>query len=422
MHSTFTDPRDVQTSEPMDTTERDTSLGADALEPTIQEFLGRGQKAGNYRDSLERVLLGTDGDTAGTIQPFRAFLENRGTDRATEINKKDLAAYAEHLADAVADAEDRTTTTKGISAATAWTYFDYISAYLAYLVEWEYLEENPARKGLATDQLPPRPNQKTDEADFWTSEDRRDLLRFADKRAEQALDEHGTDAIEALRDRALVYVLAYTGVRGGEVLADPRDDRRDGLRWEDVALEGGYIWVLGKNQTQEQVQLPRQTHGPLERLQRALDPPDDRWPVFATLHRPTLSRGLPDDVERDEDQTYLDCYREVGRVPDALTTNGGRSVLKRLCEAADLNVDGGYLKPHGARRGVGEMMYRERGAAAAQRTLRHADPRTTSEMYAHIEAEELAEEVGDVFDNDTEPTEGASDGHDAVDVPDSYQQ
>jgi len=423
MHSKFTDPRDVQTSEPMEHTEQDASPGGNALEHTIQEFLGRGQKAGNYRAGLERVLSGAGDETTAATQPFRTFVEDRGTKQATEINKRDLAAYAEHLADAVTDAEDRSTTTDGISAATAWTYYDFVSAYLSYLVEWGYLEENPARKGLATNQLPPRPNQKTDEADFWTSEDRRALLRFADRRAEQALDEHGTDAIEALRDRALIYVLAYTGVRGGEVLADPRDDRRDGLRWEDVALEGGHLWVLGKNQTEEQVQLPRQTHGPLERLQRALDPPDDRWPVFPTLHRPTLSRGLPDNAERDEDQTYLDCYREADWTPNALTTNGGRSVLKRLCEAADLDVDGGYLKPHGARRGVGEMMYRERGAAAAQRTLRHADPRTTSEMYAHIKAEELAEEVGDVFDSDhTEPTERGSDDHDAVDVPDSYQQ
>jgi len=66
---------------------------------------------------------------------------------------------------------------------------------------------------------------------------------------------------------------------------------------------------------------------------------------------------------------------------------------------ADLDIDGEYLKPHGARRGVGEIMYRQRDAAAAQRTLRHTDPRTTSEMYVHIEAEKLAEEVGDVFDN-----------------------
>lgn len=42
-------------------------------------------------------------------------------------------------------------------------------------------------------------------------------------------------------------------------------------------------------------------------------------------------------------------------------------------------------------------MYREYGAAAAQRTLRHADPRTTSQMYAHIEASELAEETGKLF-------------------------
>jgi len=419
----------------MDTTERGASPGADALKPTIQEFLDRGQKAGNYQASLERVLLGTDdGDTTRTIQPFRAFLENRGTDKATEIDKKDLAAYAEHLADAVVDAEDRSTTAEGISAATAWTYYDYVSAYLAYCVEWEYLRENPARKGLATDQLPPRPNQKTDEADFWTSHERKALLRFADQRAEQALDERGTDAIEALRDRALVYVLAYTGVRGGEVLADPRDDRRDGLRWEDLSLDGGHLWVLGKNQTEEQVQLPRQTHGPLERLQRALDPADDRWPVFPTLHRPTLSRGLPNGVERDDDQSYLDCYREIDRAPNALTTNGGRSVLKRLCSEADLDVDGGYLKPHGARRGVGEMMYRQRGAAAAQRTLRHADPRTTSEMYAHIEAEELAEEVADVFENDdpgagtessssprnTSPTTG--DPNESTEIPDAYQR
>lgn len=401
MHSTFTDHRYVRTSEPMDHTKQTVSAEADALKPIIQEFLDYGQKAGNYRASLKRVLLGSgDSDeNSRTVRPFQSIIRALNVQRVEEIDKHDLAAYAELLADAVADAEDRSSTTDGISAATAWTYYDYVSAFLAYCVEWEYLAENPARKGPATDQLPPRPTQQTDEADFWNSKDRRGLLRFADQRAEQALDEEDTNPIEALRDRALAYVLAYTGVRSGEILTDPRDDRRDGLRWEDVALEGEYLWVLGKNQTREQVQLPRQTHGPLERLQRAMEPSDDCWPVFPTLHRPTLSNGLPDDIEHDEGQTYLECYCEVDRTPNSLTTNGGRSVLKRLCEAADLDIDGEYLKPHGARRGVGELIYRQRGAAAAQRTLRHGDPRTTSEMYAHIKAEKLAEEVGDVFDN-----------------------
>jgi len=149
----------------MEHTEQDASPGGSALEHTIQEFLGRGQKAGNYRAGLKRVLSGAGDETTAATQPFRTFVEDRGTKQATEINKRDLAAYAEHLADAVADAEDRSTTTDGISAATAWTYYDFVSAYLSYLVEWEYLEENPARKGPATDQFPhdrlSRPTKRT---------------------------------------------------------------------------------------------------------------------------------------------------------------------------------------------------------------------------------------------------------------------
>ncbi|MFC6977016.1 tyrosine-type recombinase/integrase [Halomicroarcula sp. GCM10025709] len=91
-------------------------------------------------------------------------------------------------------------------------------------------------------------------------------------------------------------------------------------------------------------------------------------------------------------------------MPPSLTTSGVRSLLKRWTEEADipdLDIDAGeYLTLHGARRGVGEKLYRERGAAAAQRTLRHADPSTTSQMYSHIEASELAEDNTDVFDDE----------------------
>ncbi len=41
----------------------------------------------------------------------------------------------------------------------------------------------------------------------------------------------------------------------------------------------------------------------------------------------------------------------------------------REASILDLEADA-YLTLHGARRGVGETLYRERGAAAAQRTLR----------------------------------------------------
>lgn len=59
-----------------------------------------------------------------------------------------------------------------------------------------------------------------------------------------------------------------------------------------------------------------------------------------------------------------------------------------------------YLTLHRTRRDVGDN-YRERGAAAAQQTLRHADPQATSEMSLHIEASELAEDNTQVFDDET---------------------
>jgi len=63
------------------------------------------------------------------------------------------------------------------------------------------------------------------------------------------LTRRGLDAIQEFRDRALVYVLCYSGVRGGEIVADPKDERRNGLNWGDVSLEDRTMTVLAKNRT-----------------------------------------------------------------------------------------------------------------------------------------------------------------------------
>ncbi|QFU84822.1 tyrosine-type recombinase/integrase [Natronorubrum aibiense] len=371
----------------MDPSNSAATPGGHPLETTIDDFLESGNKAGNYRDALERVLT-----------QWRQRLEQRDIETVEEIDKRTMASYAQYLSRRV-DAGKSRTVDGGITAATAWTYYDYVSSYLSYCVRWDYLEENPAQKGIALDELPPRPTNKSGDQQFWSVDDRQALLRYVDDRAHRAVDERGTGALEELRDRALSYVLAYSGVRGGEILADPRDERRNGLRWQDVDLENNQLLVLGKNQQFEEAQLPAQCHGPLERLETALEPSSPEWPVFVTSHAPSLYGVLPDDVDPSAGEP-LELCRSHDIVPPSLSTNGGRSVLKRLCDEVDLEVDGEYLKPHGARRGVGEAVYRERGPAAAQRALRHADPRTTSEMYAHIEASELAEEVGDVFENE----------------------
>ncbi|WP_129115561.1 tyrosine-type recombinase/integrase [Halegenticoccus tardaugens] len=371
----------------MASTEPTATPGGHALKTVIDDYLDSGNKSGNYADALDRVLT-----------QWRQYLCERGVETVENVDKRSMATYAQYLSRRV-DARNNQDDKGGISAATARTYYDYVSAFLSYCVRWEYLTENPARKGIALDELPPRPKKKSGDQQFWSAEDRKALLRYTDRRAHEAVDEKGVDALVELRDRALVYVLAYSGVRGGEILSDPRDERRTGLHWTDVDLENNQLLVLGKNQQIEEVQLPSQAHRPIERLEHALDPPSPEWPVFVTGHAPSLYRALPDDVNPSTGEP-LEVLRKSGVVPPSLSTNGGRSVLKRLCKDAEIDIDGDYLKPHGARRGVGETIYRERGAAAAQRVLRHADPRTTSQMYAHIEASELAEETSKIFENE----------------------
>jgi len=71
--------------------------------------------------------------------------------------------------------------------------------------------------------------------------------------------------------------------------------------------------------------------------------------------------------------------------------------MERLCEEADVDVDGEYLKPHGARRGLGDLLYRE-SAELAQAALRHSSIETTHKSYSHIEASETAGRVDDILD------------------------
>ncbi|MFC7077359.1 tyrosine-type recombinase/integrase [Haloarcula halophila] len=367
----------------------DDTGGSPCLSDALAEFVDG--KSPNYAANLERVV--------GTWIDWCA---DRDVHTLEDVEVKTMARYADHLTRRVragqADADD------GIAASSAWTYYSQISAFLSWATKWEYIPENPADKGRAKDQLPPKPSGNDADRQFWQPEQRQALLTYLDERAREAVDEAGLDAVEPVRDRAIAAVLAYTGVRGAEVLADRHDPRRTGITWSDVDLEAGTITVLGKNQEVEPTPLPEQASRPLARLRTLLSPPDDDWPVFPSRHTPTLYEVIDAAGYDRPDADPWTFVLDNGIEPPSLTTSGVRSLLKRWSRDADipgLDVeDGEYLTLHGARRGVGEKLYRERGAAAAQRTLRHADPSTTSQMYSHIEASELAEDNTDIFDEE----------------------
>lgn len=242
------------------------------------------------------------------------------------------------------------------------------------------------------------------------------ITRYARCRAGEALDKKGKDTIKEVRDHAFVYTIGYSGVRGGEILRTPcgDDHHRTGATRDNINFEEATIEVLGMNQKHELAPLMSKPIGPLERLYDMLDPTDDHWPIFPTFHAPILWSHVREQLaDRDHNNDTIDdllapldkpleACRQYNVTPPALTIEGGRNVMRRLTEKADIDVDGDkhYLTLHGARCGVGEQYYREGSVEAARRVLRYDDPETTSKMYSHIEASDLSKAGDEVLKNE----------------------
>ena len=110
--------------------------------------------------------------------------------------------------------------------------------------------------------LPEDDGRKHGDQQAWTSEQRHALTRHVDERAREAVEAYTTlpedtdpldkqrvryAALKAARGRALAFVLAYTAVRVRELLRDPSDSRRRGVRWEDSPLMAGVWTSTGRN-------------------------------------------------------------------------------------------------------------------------------------------------------------------------------
>jgi site-specific recombinase XerD len=371
----------------MEADEGDDTPGETPVETAIQQYLDS-VEAGNSQKNFQ-----------STLATWRTWLrEERGVTTLEDLDVLDCRRYARHLKQRARDGD--------LKASTATTYYAYVRAFLTFCVADELLDTNPAKAKRATDELP----EDLGDADrqFWGEEERRAIMRYADERVDRALDEADVDRERAFRDRAAVYLLGLSGVRGAEVFAEPSDDKRTGITWGNVQVDAGAVRVLGKSREYEYAQLPERAATALERYRTVLDPPTDEWPVFPSGHAPSKYRavreqlaheGVPDDeIEAILERNDIDLvFREHDVVPPTLSTNGARNLMKRLCEDADLDVDGDYLKPHGARRGLGHELYSSGHAELAQSALRHASIETTHESYSDIQAAETAEQVDDLL-------------------------
>lgn len=363
--------------------------GESSIQDAIDEYLDRSIESGRYRENARMVLNEWD-DWLDT--------EHHVSDLA-EVDVLVCRQYARHLKTQVTDGE--------FKPSTARTYYAIIRAFLSFCEADELIDGNPAKAHRATEELPENPGDV--DRQFWSADARQTLLEYVDERVKRALDgDVDISRDYAYRDRAIVYLLALSGVRGAEVFAVSSDDRRNGITWNDVDLADGAVRVLGKSRKYEYAQLPERAASALDRYNRVMDPPSEEWPVFPTEHAPSkysavrdqLATDHPsDEIERILEENPIDeILREYAVVPPALTTNGARAVMQRLCETADISVDGDYLKPHGARRGLGHELYAKGHAELAQAALRHASIETTHESYSDIRAGDTARRVDDVLD------------------------
>jgi len=343
---------------------------------SVQKALDRrldGIDSGRYREENERVLsafarwLAVERDvtdleeiTTTDCRRFAQYLRARVRDNSASPN----ASADEQGADGAATYPDPNT------GQSAERYYAYVRAWLGWCVLDERLDRNPAKPNKATDPLPEP--KATGDQQFWTERDRKAITATTDQLVDESFDSDDIDTTKAYRDRALVYVLAYSGCRGAEIFSVPNDERRMGLRWRDVDLKRGLLDVLGKSRDQDEPPAPllSPAQHPLQRWREHCEP-DPADPVF-----PRLDRAAGDD-------------------PDAITTESARRMLRDLCEWADYKFAEPLL-PHGARRGLGSDLYEE-SAELAQETLRHQSIETTHEAYREEQQASVREAAEDAL-------------------------
>lgn len=364
-------------------TEMDTTndSGPDSGGTTVQEASSR------YLDSLESG--GSRKTIRSPLNEFIDFCDEHSISCVDDLSAADLREYGSRLLDRKREGD--------ISASTADTYFSYVRAFLSFCVRDGLADQNPANTVKAEEYLPKDDGKR--KRQFWTDEQRSQLVDHVSSRVSDSLESWSEVSREvAYRDRAIVILFIDTGVRGGELFFDPNDDRRNGLTWGDVHLDKRMVEVFGKSRKYEPVPLSDRAISALETYRTVVDPPSDKWPVFPTGHSASIYDALEEATgERPQPGSDVDrLCREHGVAPPALTKDGGRSILERLTVDAEIEVEDGFLKPHGARRALGADLYRQGKSEVAQSILRHQSIETTHESYSDMQVDDLADEINEI--------------------------
>lgn len=191
--------------------------GETRLDGPLEDYLFAKSKAnetGNYRRNAERVLT-----------KFLDWAAQHDIETFEELGVAALEEYALSL-------NCHTTRKDGITATTARKYYDYVRAYLSWCASREYTIENPAAKERAKEALPNDDKRDEHHQQLWTPEQRQVIMRYVEKRAHDAVDDRGHDAVKETRDRAFVATIAMPAFVAAKSFAIP-------MMTDDKVFTGG---------------------------------------------------------------------------------------------------------------------------------------------------------------------------------------
>ena len=299
------------------------------------------------------------------LKEFRSVLVKAGIDPETSptaaLTEDLVSQFAMHL--------------KRFSPATEQLYIRALARFFKYLAAERLAEINLPRMDLLIEHRIRKPGIRLQQAP--TS----DIERVLDFVLHPAFLSTNSDAerLRAMRDRALLLILADTGLRIHEAC---------NLRRGEVDWHEGRAVIIGKGDKQAVIRFT-------SRSMRALKD--------YLAHRAEL------DGASGKQLSALPLFarhdKGTGRKIKPITPTTGRNIVAERVKQALGNEAEGHITPHSFRHYFVSTILRASGnLKLAQKMARHENIQIT-ERYAHVSDDELDKAFYEIFEKGTNPTE-----------------
>ncbi len=317
-------------------------------------------------DYLASVSLSRSPNTARTygnaVKAFTAHLEDSGLDPektgVENVSENWIVDFARHLA--------------SYSPASERLYLTALTGWYEYLAAENLVDINLPRLRLLIRRRARRPGQRLPQ---FPRQDIETVLQYA-KTLSAADDADERAWLRALRDRALLFTLADTGLRVHEAV---------GLRRGDIDWNEGRSILVGKGDREAVVRFSGRS---LRYLKAYLD---RRSQLDGASGRPM--RALPLFARHD---------KGAGKRVLAISTTSARSIVHNRAKEALGDRQSAVITPHSFRHYFVTTVLRGSGGnlKLAQELARHRNIAVT-QRYAHLSDSELDRGYHEIFENDT---------------------